>query len=80
MIKIRPMTMREYDDYEEMLEALKNKNYDEAKLNRKMAMYVCEKVYGMDLNDKNSTVAKCIDIYIKTIKATSEQEQEEEKN
>lgn len=80
MIEIRPMTMREYDDYEEYLEELKGKNYDEAKANRKLAMFVCEKVYGMDLNNKESTVAKCIDVYIKTIQATSEQEKEEEKN
>ena len=52
----------------------------EEKKTRKIAMYVCERVAGMDLKDKSATIKKVMDVYENIMKATSDEQAEEEKN
>lgn len=79
-IEIRPMTMFEYDALRDYVEDLEKQNLDEEKKTRKIAMYVCEKVAGMNLQDKSATIKKVISVYEKIMKATSDEQLEEEKN
>lgn len=79
-IEIRPMTMVEYDELRDFVEKLEAKGYSEEKQTRKIAMFVCEKVAGMDLNDKSATIKKVIDVYEKIMKATNDEQEAEAKN
>lgn len=79
-IDIRPMTMLEYDNLRDFVEELEKQNLPEEKQSRKIAMYVCEKVAGMNLNDKYATIKRVMDTYEKIMKATNDEQLEEEKN
>lgn len=79
-IEIRPMTMVEYDELRDFVEELETKGYSEEKQTRKIAMFVCEKVAGMDLKDKSATIKKVIDVYEKIMKATNDEQEAEAKN
>lgn len=79
-IEIRPMTMMEYDALSDYAEELKSKNYTEDKQSRKLAMFVCEKIAGMDLQDKSATIKKVMSVYEQIMKATNDEQLEEEKN
>ena len=79
-MEIRPMTMIEYDALRDYVEELEKQGLNEEKQTRKIAMYVCEKVAGMDLKDKSATIKKVMDVYEKIMKATSDEQVAEEKN
>ena len=80
MIEIRPMTQKEYDMYQDFVEDLQDKKIKESKLIRKLINYVCEKIYGMDLNDKESTPSICLAVFQQTIELTNKVDEEEIKN
>lgn len=80
MIDIRPMTQNEYDAYQDYLEELQAKKVSDSKLIRKLINYVCEKIYGMDLDAKENTPAVCMYIFNETTKVTNEVNEEEIKN
>ena len=80
MIEIRPMTQKEYDEYQDFMEDLQDKKIKDAKLIRKLINYVCEKIYGMDLNNKENTPAVCMTVFNKTIEETNKLDEEEIKN
>lgn len=80
MIEIRPMTQMEYDAYQDYLEELQDKKTKDAKLIRKLINYVCEKIYGMDLNAKENTPALCMYVFNETTKVTNDLNEEEIKN
>ena len=80
MIEIRPMTQMEYDAYQDYLEELQDKKTKDAKLIRKLINYVCEKIYGMDLNSKECTPNVCLAVFQQTIELTNKLDEEEIKN
>lgn len=80
MIEIRPMTQKEYDMYQDFVEDLQDKKIKESKLIRKMINYVCEKIYGMDLDDKESTPSICLAVFQQTMELTNKVDEEEIKN
>ena len=80
MIEVRAMTQREYDEYQDFVEDLQDKKIKESKLIRKLINYVCEKIYGMDLNDKESTPSICLAVFQQTIELTNKVDEEEIKN
>ena len=80
MIEVRAMTQREYDEYQDFVEDLEDKKVKDNKLIRKMINYVCEKVYGMDLNAKENTPNVCLAVFQQTIELTNKLDEEEIKN
>lgn len=74
------MTMVEYDELRDYVEELEKQGCNEEKLTRKIAMYVCEKIAGIDLKDKSSTIKKVMSVYEQIMKATTDEQAEEEKN
>lgn len=79
-IEIRSMTMLEYDAFQDYVDELEKENYTDEKKARKIAMYVCEKIAGMNLNDKSATIAKVMKVYDDIINATKEENEKQEKN
>lgn len=80
MITIRPMTQKEYDEYQDFIESLEDKKIKETKLIRKMINYVCEKIYGIDLNAPESTPSICLAVFQQTVELTNKVDEEEIKN
>ena len=80
MIEIRALTQREYDEYQDFVEELQDQKYKESKLVRKMINYICEKIYGMDLNAKENTPAVCLKVFEETMQETNKMDEEEIKN
>ena len=80
MIEVRAMTQKEYDEYQDFVEDLQDKKIKENKLIRKMINYVCEKIYGMDLNSKECTPNVCLAVFQQTIELTNKLDEEEIKN
>lgn len=80
MIEIRALTQKEYDEYQDFVEELQDKKVKDAKLVRKMINYVCEKIYGMDLNAKANTPNVCLAVFQQTMEATNNLDEEEIKN
>ena len=79
-VDIRPMTQMEYNDFQDYLEEMQDKGFKETKIVRKLVNWVCENVYKMDLNDKESTPAVCMYIFNKTTEITNDMNEEEIKN
>lgn len=80
MITIRPMTQKEYDEYQDFFEDLQDKKIKDTKLVRKLINYVCEKIYGMDLNSKECTPNVCLAVFQQTVEMTNNVNEEEIKN
>lgn len=80
MIETRALTQKEYDEYQDYVEELQDKKVKEAKLVRKMINYICEKIYGMDLNARENTPNICLAVFQQTMEATNKLDEEEIKN
>lgn len=80
MIEIRALTQKEYDEYQDYMEELQDKKIKDSKLIRKLINYICEKIYGMDLNSKECTPNVCLAVFQQTVDATNNINEEEIKN
>lgn len=80
MIQIRAMSQKEYDAYQDYLEELQEQGIKDNRLIRKLINYVCEKIYGMDLDDKNNTPGLCMYVFTQTNDITNRMDEEELKN
>lgn len=80
MIEVRAMTQKEYDEYQDFIEELQDMKIKETKLVRKSINYICEKIYGMDLNAKENTPSVCLTVFQQTLEATNKLDEEEIKN
>ena len=79
-IKIRSLSMLEYDEFQDYVESFDNEKDKATKQIRKFAIWIGEKIYGLDPKDNSISVATFMKVFNDTMELTNKTNDEEIKN
>lgn len=79
-IKIRSLSMEEYDEFQDYVEKLEAEKVPANKQMRKFAIYIGGKIYGLDPKDNKVSVATFMKVLNDTMELTNNVNEEEIKN